>query len=225
MTYPGGKGGAGVYQKLINLIPPHETYIETHLGGGAIIRHKRSAHRQIGIDIDGAVIDMWKKESRDGIELVCGDAVTFLRQIRFQSDEFVYADPPYVMETRRGGRVYRYEYTRNQHVELLKCLKALPCMVMISGYWSKLYANALKHWRAVSFEAQTRSGQTATEWVWMNYPDCLELHDYRYLGDSFRERERIKRKKERWINRLKHMPRLERQALLAALDRGLPRQK
>ena len=31
MNYPGGKGG--VYQRLINLMPPHEVYIETHLGG------------------------------------------------------------------------------------------------------------------------------------------------------------------------------------------------
>lgn len=37
MRYPGGKGGAGVYQTIINNIPPHDTYIETHLGGGNIL--------------------------------------------------------------------------------------------------------------------------------------------------------------------------------------------
>jgi len=41
--WAGGKAGAGVYQKLINLIPPHRTYIETHLGGGAIMRYKLPA--------------------------------------------------------------------------------------------------------------------------------------------------------------------------------------
>ena len=35
MRYPGGKGGAGVYQTIINNIPPHDTYIETHLGSFA----------------------------------------------------------------------------------------------------------------------------------------------------------------------------------------------
>jgi len=40
-TYPGGKGGSGVYQKIINLIPPHDVYIETHLGGGSIMRLAR----------------------------------------------------------------------------------------------------------------------------------------------------------------------------------------
>ncbi len=58
----------------------------------------------------------------------------------------------------------------------------------------------------------------ATEWIWMNYPAPLELHDYRYLGDTFRERERIKRKSQRWVARLKKMPVLERQALLSAID-------
>lgn len=32
MTYPGGKGNA--YHKIINLIPPHEVYIEPFLGRG-----------------------------------------------------------------------------------------------------------------------------------------------------------------------------------------------
>ena len=54
--YPGGKGG--VFQRLINLMPSHEVYIETHLGGGAIMRNKRPALRNIGIEIDPKVIRM-----------------------------------------------------------------------------------------------------------------------------------------------------------------------
>lgn len=34
MTYKGGKAGAGVYQQIINQIPPHDVYIEPFLGGG-----------------------------------------------------------------------------------------------------------------------------------------------------------------------------------------------
>lgn len=55
------------------------------------------------------------------------------------------------------------------------------------------------------------------EWLWYNFATPVELHDYRYLGDNFRERERIKRKKTRWTARLARMPALERQALLAAI--------
>ena len=58
----------------------------------------------------------------------------------------------------------------------------------------------------------------ATEWLWMNYPEPLELYDYRYLGKNFRERERIHRKIERWKNRLIAMDSLERHAIMAAID-------
>lgn len=34
MKYNGGKGASGVHQQIINKMPKHSTYIETHLGGG-----------------------------------------------------------------------------------------------------------------------------------------------------------------------------------------------
>jgi hypothetical protein len=63
----------------------------------------------------------------------------------------------------------------------------------------------------------TRGGTLATEYLWMNYPEPDSLHDYSYLGDNYRERERIKRKKTRWVNRLKKLDRLERKAILWAV--------
>ena len=43
MSYPGGKNGAGVYQAIINQMPPHQTYIEGFLGSGAVLRMKKPA--------------------------------------------------------------------------------------------------------------------------------------------------------------------------------------
>jgi hypothetical protein len=51
----------------------------------------------------------------------------------------------------------------------------------------------------------------------MNYPEPKELHDYRYLGNNFRQRERIKRIKTRWLARLDRMGALERYALLTTI--------
>src|SRR6266568_2754391 len=43
------------------------------------------------------------------------------------------------------------------------------------------------------------------------------LHDWRYLGNGFRERERIKRKQSRWRRQLSSMPAMERLAMLDLL--------
>ena len=216
MNFPGGKGGT--YQKYINLMPPHEVYMESHLGGGAIMRYKRRAKRNIGIEIDPEVIGIWANTNQIDFELIHGDAITFIKKYPFTGKELIYCDPPYLRETRkRYYPIYKYEYSLVQHIELLEVIKSIPCMVMISGYESQLYMDTLNNWHTYSFQAATHHGM-ATEWIWMNYTSPVQLHDYRYLGDNFREREKIKRKRERWMTRYKSMPVLERQALLSVLQ-------
>lgn len=218
--YRGGKGQ--VFRRLINLIPPHEVYIETHLGGGSIFRNKRPAMRNIGVESDPKVLKMWKPILKKEMEIVNDDAVNFLKNYTFTGKEFVYCDPPYLRDTRKARRrLYRHEYALEQHIDLLRMIKSLPCLVMISGYESQLYDVSLKGWHTYSFESATHNGM-AEEWVWMNYPAPVELHDYRYLGSTFRERERIKRKSKTWMARLRSMPVLERQALLHAIQSFKP---
>ena len=228
MTYPGGKNGAGVYQTIINLMPPHDTYIEPFLGGGAVMRHKAPAKLNIGIDLDSGVIEDWKsfsivKNDDARFRFGQGDGIGFLQLYPFTGRELVYCDPPYLFETRSSDRdLYEHELTDNQHIELLETLKNLPCMVMVSGYWSELYADHLTGWTATSYQSMTRGGTPATEWLWFNYAEPVALHDYQYLGTGFRDRQRIKRKKARWVDRLANMPLLERQALLGAISEAWP---
>lgn len=253
-TYPGGKNGAGVFQTIINLMPPHKTYIEAFLGSGAVIALKRPAAVNIGIDIDlsaiikapfpsmapgrAAVIASLDAASSgrmsgdrqpsaaamhpDGpqFHFLHGDATRLLYAIGgfLDSSCLIYCDPPYLRSTRKSAKaLYRFEFTDAQHDELLAVLRSLPCMVLISGYWSKFYADRLPGWNTRSFIAGTRRGP-ATEWVWFNFPDPIALHDYRYVGATFRDRERIKRKQLRWTRRLAAMSVLERRSLLAAIS-------
>jgi hypothetical protein len=226
--YPGGKGGDGVYQRIINLMPPHPVYIEPFLGGGAVMRLKRPAALNIGLDRDAAAIARFGDSAgsiagngvgsdRAAFRFLCADAFAFLRSYRFTGEELVYCDPPYMHSTRGRRNVYRFEMTDAQHRKLLRTLLKLPCRVMVSGYWTQLYARELAGWRSIHFEAMTRGGHTATEWLWFNFEEPLALHDYRYLGEGFRQRERIARRKRRWVSRLKAMPVLERRALLSAI--------
>lgn len=209
----GGKSQNGVYHKIINQIPPHEVYLEIFLGGGGIMKHKKLANRNIGIDLDPDVIESWSQQ--EDIEVYNKDALKFLKRFKFTGNEFIYADPPYLLETRTGRYRYKYEFSRQKHEKLLNLLKQLPCKVMISGYWSEMYEKQLKNFRRVEFQAMTRAGKTKTEYLWMNYAEPTILHDYRYLGSNFRERELITRKKKRLVEKFRKMTRLERQAILA----------
>lgn len=218
MRYAGGKNGAGVYQQIINQMPPHAVYIEPFLGSGAVMRRKRPADENIGVDLNRSTIASFNDaiSGESGLTAIHGDAVLFLESYQFTGRELVYCDPPYVMESRKGGKIYKYEYDDADHIKLLASLKRLPCMVIVSGYWSQLYVDELAGWRTHTFEAQTRRGM-ATEWLWMNYQEPKALHDYSYIGSNFRERERIKRKALRWSSRLLAMPDLERKAILSQL--------
>jgi len=112
MLIPGGKGQT--FHKLINLMPQHQVYIETHLGGGAVMRHKRPAKRNIGVEIDPEVIEMWHSRNQIEFELIHGDAVNYLKSYRFTGQELVYCDPPYLRATRkRTKRLYKYETFRS----------------------------------------------------------------------------------------------------------------
>ena len=222
MAYPGGKAGSGAFQKIINQIPPHRVYIEPFLGAGAVMLHKRPALSSIGLDLDEEVIQAWKVVGPRPQNLIVEkrDAISFLRSYGFLGDEFVYCDPPYLYETRSGGRrrIYTHEFgDPEQHIELLTVLRSLLCSVAVSGYWSALYADYLRGWRALNFQVRTRGGTMATEWLWMNYPEPKELHDYSYLGDNFRERERISRIRKNMAAKLERMDQLERYAVLASI--------
>ena len=148
-----------------------------------------------------------------------GDGIGFLETYPFEGDELVYCDPPYLRAERRSSRaLYRHEMTDVDHRRLLRVLRSLKTRVILSGYSSALYAAELKRWNATSYQTTTRGGRPAAEWLWYNFEKPVRLHDYRFIGADYRERERIKRKRTRWVRRWETMPTLERQALLSVLE-------
>lgn len=213
MPYTGGKSQSGLYQRIINLIPPHRVYIEPFLGSGAIMRLKRPARRSIGLDLGGPP----ELALPPGAEFLRADGIGFLESFPWTGEEFVYADPPYLPSTRGGRRHYRFEMTESDHVRLLRVLQAIPSKVLLSGYPSELYYNALSGWPREEFQVMTRGHTLATEVLWFNYPRPAALHDLRYVGRDSRERWRIEKRRRRWRARLQRMPVLERATLFAAL--------
>ena len=82
MGYFGSKATSGLCQPLIAMMPPHDTYIETHLGGGAIMRRKPAALRNIGIDRDARALGEFECDYR--VELIHGCAHRFLGEYAFE---------------------------------------------------------------------------------------------------------------------------------------------
>ena len=221
MSYLGSKAASGVYQKIIAEMPPHDTYIETHLGGGAVMLRKPPAMCNIGIDVDElTLVDFAHEHNRLYIDLVQADAVDYLNHYDFYraGRVLIYADPPYLHETRTGNARYRYEYTVADHERLLSCLVSLPknVSVILSGYPSQRYDERLTGWRSKEFQAMTRGG-VRTEKIWMNYPEG-RAYTHAFAGKDYNDRHRIKRKVERWRAKYAALPPAERLAIMVALN-------
>ena len=85
------------------------------------------------------------------------------------SEVLIYADPPYVKDTRTlNGDQYRFEMTDADHEELLRVLLAHSGMVMLSGYDCEMYRDMLKGWRMESIRTKAERGVSRTECLWIN---------------------------------------------------------
>jgi DNA adenine methylase len=89
-------------------------------------------------------------------------------------DTLFYVDPPYLEETRsdRARKAYRHELTDEDHVALLRQLRLVAGMVVLSGYPHPLYDQALVGgWRRVETAAHADGARDRTEVLWIN-PVC-----------------------------------------------------
>ncbi len=228
--YFGGKGGSGTYQSIINYIPPHDVYIEPFIGSGAILRHKRIAEISIGVDKDVDVVDMWSAVITDlPISVSHGCGIELLYKILqdpeyFDSKDkvFIYVDPPYLLSTRTStkNKGYKHQLDESDHTRLLCVLNKLSdagFYIAISCYKNELYHKQLDGWIYEDFKSMSHGGPRI-ERLYMNYNTPLVLHDFSFLGENFRERERIRKKTDRHVQRLKQLPPLERNAILKAID-------
>lgn len=83
-------------------------------------------------------------------------------------DVLIYADPPYLAET-RSGRQYACELqSKKEHLELLSVLLEHRGPVLLSAYPSPVYDEALQGWESVTCENLAEKGKTSTEVLWMN---------------------------------------------------------
>jgi len=212
-TYFGGKSGDGTYQTLINHIPPHKVYCSFFCGNDAVYRNMRRSVYALLMDLDPTVIDSWLDvgyfTDQTYHKIVCSDAFKALDDIKMAMEPFwfdyklrleeifLFLDPPYMYSTRKSPRpVYKCELGLvPEHRVLLNSVKKLSrqgVKIMLCSYPNDLYDSELSGWNKVEYWSKIRGG-VALEAIYMNYQLDGKLHDYRYLGGDFREREKFKR--------------------------------
>jgi DNA adenine methylase len=83
----------------------------------------------------------------------------------------IYADPPYLLETRTAkAKQYKHEMTEQDHVELLETLLEHPGPVILSGYQSGIYDEILKDWHKETVKGRAEYyGLDRMEVLWMNF--------------------------------------------------------
>lgn len=220
MAYDGGKTQAGMFQWIVNRMPPHRVFAEPFAGGLGVGRKKRPALYNYGVDMDPAAISVLQSLNLPNWTFLQRDGLEWLRDVGPEPDWLVYADPPYIGRQRlTQGNIYRFEMkSPRQHEVFLTSMLALSCMVMISGYDDPLYGAMLQNWRCDRRRVFDRGHNERVECLWMNFEEPQALHDYSYLGEDRRERQDFRRMQARWSAKLKVMPRLKRLALRAAID-------
>lgn len=99
-----------------------------------------------------------------------------------------YVDPPYMPDTRSPAnkydlkhRMYRHELTPDDHAELLRFLKTLDGMVVLSGYPHALYDAQLDGWRRIEMSALADGARPRTEVLWIN-PAAADALDREHAG-------------------------------------------
>lgn len=110
------------------------------------------------------------------VEVLTGKAVDQIKKLD-SGELLVYADPPYLHETRSTvGEYGNFEMTPADHEELLVTLAAMRGNFLLSGYPSSMYDHFAKKndWRRVDFElpnnaSSAKEKQRKIESVWMNF--------------------------------------------------------
>lgn len=92
-------------------------------------------------------------------------------------DVLIYADPPYVVSTRKGRQYVVDMVDDRQHIELLEALKEHPGPVILSGYENELYERQLQGWMKLHKKALAEGGAIRVETVWLNYEPQISMED------------------------------------------------
>ena len=113
------------------------------------------------------------------IQIENRDALKLIHEFDAETT-FFYCDPPYVLDTRSGGKGYVNEMTNEDHRKLADILNKCSAKIMVSGYKGDLYDEIFKDWKRIDFKEKVarstiRRGKgycsKRQESIWINYEE------------------------------------------------------
>lgn len=108
-----------------------------------------------------------------GVQIENKPAAELIARFNFPN-VLIYADPPYLLGTRHGKQ-YRHEMTDAEHRDLLDVLKVHKGPVILSGYESSLYNDALHGWHRDEASAIAQTSTRRRELLWMNFEPPAQI--------------------------------------------------
>jgi len=228
MKYPGQKNIPGLIHKIVNQVPPCKEFYEPFSGSAAVscfLSVLPGMETKFFVnDIDHTVTANFTYAS--GSKITNRNAFNVIDTLISSGagkDVCVFIDPPYHHSTRPANtNLYKHEFTHDDHVQLLKSVLQLKCNCMIIHPVINLYNQALKPWRYI--EATVRyHNKTSIERLYMNYPEPLQLLTYVYAGENCWDRQRIKRKGDRTVQKLASLPAVERNYIIDKILQSFPK--
>ncbi len=116
----------------------------------------------------------------NGLSATILEATKRLKQVQIENQDctelikrynnkgcLIYADPPYLLET-RTKRHYAYEMTLEQHESFLNQLNKHEGFAILSGYDSDMYNDILTGWSKLMKMASTEAATKKQEVLWLN---------------------------------------------------------
>ena len=109
-----------------------------------------------------------------GVQIENRPAVELIQRFNYPN-VLIYADPPYVLETRHGKQ-YRCEMSDSDHNDLLDVLLVHKGPVLLSGYDNQLYNDRLSGWHREERVSYSQVCSQKKEVLWMNYEPRKQMN-------------------------------------------------
>ena len=154
--------------------------------------HGFKTYQKTGFKIDryarerSYCVDVWNRmpsmlfeaaERLKHVQIENRPALDLIKKFNF-SNVLIYADPPYLLNT-RSGKQYRCEMDEQDHLELLAALRDHKGYVILSGYPSEMYDRELRGWSKIQRKSYNQNSDQRTEVLWFNFMAEPTLFDYK----------------------------------------------